>query len=62
MKKIFLAIMLLSVVGTTAIYAGGGKKKTKSKAKTGCCEKACKKDKKCEPGTCILKPVCTNKC
>ena len=58
MKKIFLAVLLFSIAGTTTIYASGGKKKAKAKTKTECCAKECKKDKKCEPATCYPLPAC----
>ena len=58
MKKIFLAVMLLSFTCATTVYGGGGKKKAKAKAKKECCDKACNKDKKCDPAACYIKPVC----
>lgn len=64
MKKIFFGVMLLSLMTTTAVYAGGGKKKAKSKAKTECCKTVCKdiKDKNCGPNNCPVKPGCEKVC
>ena len=65
MKRIFFGVMLLSLMTATTAYAGGGKKKSKSKAKTECCKMACKdmKDKKnCKPDNCPVKPGCEKVC
>lgn len=53
MKKIFLTVLALSLVSTSAVYANPGKGKKAKKAKivtTQCCEaKDCKKTATCTP-------------
>ena len=44
MKKIFLGILALSLLSSTAVFAKGGKKKAKAKTtKTQTCPKGCPK-------------------
>lgn len=59
MKNIIVGFIALTMMSTTAVYAGGGKKK--AKAKTVCTKtcpetKDCRKDAKCpvQPG-CVCK-------
>jgi len=54
MKKIFLGLMALTIMSTTAVYASGGKKKAKAKAKTTqCCPGTnCTKGKSCPMPCC----------
>ena len=60
MKKIFLGLLAIALIGSPAAYANGGKKKAKKKArmecsKNKCCDvKACSADDKCCPI-----PVCS---
>jgi hypothetical protein len=67
MKRIFLGALVLSLMTSTAVYANGGKKKAKAKARTECCTTTCKemkKDKKnCDsPYLCPIKPGCDKVC
>jgi len=44
MKKIFLGVFALALMSTTAVYANGGKKRSKAKtAKTTACPATCTK-------------------
>jgi hypothetical protein len=60
MKKIFLGMLVIALMASPAVYANGGKKKAKKKAKIectkdDCCDpKVCPKDMKCPPA-----PFCT---
>jgi hypothetical protein len=58
MKKIVLGLFALTVMSTTAVYANGGKKKAKKKAKS-CCTKTCTDKKDCKPtSNCVPMPGC----
>ncbi len=66
MKRIFLGVLALSLMTTTAVYAGGGKKKAKAKARTECIKTVCGNKKKdhnsCYPCICLPKPGCDKVC
>lgn len=55
MKKLFLGMLVIALMASPAVNAGGGKKKAKKKAKIECCDekccdvKSCPKDAKCPP-------------
>jgi hypothetical protein len=55
MKNIFLGMLAIALMASPSVYANGGKKKARKKAKVECtkdkcCDsKACCKDDKCPP-------------
>ena len=59
MKKIFLGLLAIALMTTPSVYANGGKKKARKKAKI-----ECSKDKCCDPkdctkdGKCPPMPIC----
>ena len=58
MKKLFFSILVMSLLSSTAMYAGGGKNAKKNKKKicpVECCSKECKKPPVCSPGSCDKK-------
>ena len=58
MKKAFFAFFAVSVMSTAVVYAVGGKKKEKNKAKTEC-TKNCTETKDCHKNAkCPNKPGC----
>jgi len=63
MKPIFLSVLVLAFMSTTAVYANGGKKKAKAKAKIEC-TKAASTEKKNSKNCCIcpIKPGCEKIC
>ena len=60
MKKIFLGMLIFALMASPAVYANGGKKKARKKAKI-----ECSKDKCCDPKACstddkcLPLPICT---
>ena len=60
MKKIFLGMLVIAMMASPAVYANGGKKKAKKKAKTECCKDKCCDTKTCQKGDkCPPVPFCT---
>jgi hypothetical protein len=52
MKNIFLGMMLIALLSSSAAYADGGKNMEKKKAKIECKKDNCCDPQKCNPGTC----------
>jgi hypothetical protein len=60
MKKIFLGLLAIALIGSPAVYANGGKKKAKKKAKIECSKNNCCYVKACSTGDkCYPIPVCS---
>ena len=58
MKKVFLGVLALTLMSTTAVHADTGKKKAKAKTKTEC-TKGCPDTKDCHRNAiCHTKPGC----
>ena len=53
MKKIFLGLLAIALMASPAVYANGGKKKARKKAKI-----ECSKDKCCDVKTCSTDNKC----
>jgi len=53
MKKIFLGLLAIALMASPAVYANGGKKKARKKAKI-----ECSKDKSCDVKPCPIDDKC----
>jgi len=55
MKNIFLGLLVIALMSTSALASDGGKKKSKQKAKTECAKDKCCNPQNCDPKCCDMK-------